>query len=509
MNRYRHPIRYFLQAALEHPERIAVQSDDLAFSYRRLDRLSSAIATRIRRFTGNAPGHRVCILMPKNAYYIAAILGIWKAGCAYVPLETTLPDERRNRIIDNCEPSVVLSDGTAVGLATPIIPLSREHEADMLANGVDDPTILEAAPEDLAYLIYTSGTTGTPKGVMIANSALTTLIEWCNRVFGDLREQTNILNVANFSFDQSVLDIALFLAQGKTLHVLDDPKNILTIPYLIHTHRIHILSTVPHILSVLATTPKLLHRFDLGSLQTIFGGGAVFSPHIVMALRELLGVGPRIFNIYGPTEATVYCFLHRVDDRPIDIDRPLPIGVPFDTTQALILDPISAQPVPPGELGILALRGPQVMQGYWRMPKETAAALIPDPEDSEQRVYLTGDYARMDEAGIYHFTGRKDETIKSAGYRIDLNDINHNLLRLPCVADAAVVALADPLLENRIKAFVQLREGYDDTAEAIIDRLKTLLPHYMMPHGITFLGALPKSPAGKTDCNTLKRLYPE
>ncbi|MBF0195520.1 MAG: amino acid adenylation domain-containing protein [Magnetococcales bacterium] len=497
------PLDFFLESVKKQPNEIAVQSKGISYSYHELDCLSDQIAQNILLLNPTKP-FRVGIYLEKSARIMAAILGIWKAGGAYVPLEKSIPDDRRNFIVKSCQLFGMITCKVENGVETEQIIFP---DLSKVAPSSSKLSSIPGSNEDLAYIIYTSGSTGNPKGVMINNASLTELILWCNRSFAHLHDQKNILNVANFSFDQSVLDIAFFLAQGKMLYILDNPENILEIPLIIASHKINIISTVPHVLGVLCHSEKLVKRFDLSSLSTIFGGGAVFPPSTVPKLQSLLGNHVEIYNIYGPTEATVYCFLHRLDT--IDSEKllsfPIPIGRPFDNMDGLILDSQN-RPLPPGELGILALKGPQLMVGYWGMDDTNQKVLIPDPMGGQGSVYLTGDLAYVDESGIFHFKGRQDDTIKVAGYRIDLGDITHNLLRNPNIEEAAVVAMPDPLLENKTRAFVKVKNGSLLTEKEILLDLEERLPHYFMPHEITMTDYLPKSNAGKIDTNKLKQI---
>lgn len=496
------PIHYFQRNAREFPNRVAVRSEGLEYTYSELDRISDAIAQRIQE-SAPSPMFRVGLRLSKSANYIACILGVWKARGTYVPLEPKLPMERTAYIIEDCHLHMLIGEedfshpGVQTLLLSGVLRASGEHGT---------PFEVRGKGTDLAYIIYTSGTTGNPKGVMISNDSLTAFINWCARCFGAVGGLTDILNVANFSFDQSVLDIAFFLARAMTLYVLDDPGNIVKIPFLIAKYRIGFVSTVPHVFAILTNSSRLVARFDLSSLKVIILGGAVFPAKLVQPIKEMFP-GTEIYNLYGPTEATVYCFLHRVDDCPVDPTQPLPIGRPFDNTDALILD-TDGQTLGPNELGEIALSGPQVMRGYWNMSERNEQVLVPDPRDAYcyNRIYLTGDLGFVDDGGIYNFRGRRDNMVKVSGYRVDLGDISHKFDEHPEVVEAVAVNIPDDLLENRIKVVVKIVAGAKIASNDLMEYLRKRLPGYMVPQEIIFCDDIPKNFSGKIDMKRIREL---
>jgi amino acid adenylation domain-containing protein len=448
------------------PDAIALLAPGEALSYAGLDQRANRLAHRLRAH-GVTIDSRVGLCAERSPEMIIAVLGILKAGAAYVPLDPTYPRERLAYLIEDAHVPVLLT---------------RE---DILNAGESDsgPAAAErlpgvAAPESLAYVIYTSGSTGRPKGVMVHHRGLSHLAAAQQRLFA-VRPGSHVLQFASLSFDASASEIAMALGAGATL-VLGPPERRLSTEELTALLQGSTVVTLPP--TVLAT----LAPDQLPGLETL----AVAGEACPVELARLWTPGRRFLNAYGPTEATV-CATMRLHDG----GERLPIGRPIDGTESWILD-ARANPVPFGAVGELCVGGTGVARGYLHRPELTAASFVPHPFAtlSGERLYRTGDLARYLPDGEVELLGRLDHQVKIRGFRIEPGEVEADLAALPGVREAAVVAR-----EDRLVAYVS-----GDVATGELRRLLgERLPGYMVPSAFVVLAALPLTPNGKVDRNTL------
>jgi D-alanine--poly(phosphoribitol) ligase subunit 1 len=357
-------------------------------------------------------------------------------------------------------------------------------------DGTSGPPPSPTTGAEIAYLMYTSGSTGDPKGVRISAENLAGFVAWA-RAAHPVEGGRRFLNQAPFSFDLSVMDLYLALTTGGTLGCVD--RAMIENPLAL---RDELVALAPE---VWVSTPSFAElclrdrRFAaaaLPDLATFLFCGEVLTPACVEALVARFP-GARIYDLYGPTEATVAVTSARVDGAG---GRPWPLGAPRPDTRLLVVDEAGRE-VGPDRPGEIVIEGPCVSPGYHRAPDLTARAFV---GEAPRRRYRTGDAGRVRD-GAVHFEGRMDFQVKLRGHRIELDDVAANLRRLPGVVGAAVVPR---LVEGRCEAlvgFVVLRAGADPDAGRLRAALSTHLPAYMVPQEIRRLDALPMTPNGKLD----------
>jgi amino acid adenylation domain-containing protein len=515
---------YLIRSAERDPERDALVMGTNRLTYGELEIHTNRLA-RLLVDHGCGPGSRVCVIAEKSPWTIAALLAVLKAGGTYVPVDSASPPARVARIIQASEPSLVLADASAVRLvddmlaaglglsATPIAavddPLhgerfdsvfSRGEAAAMSDERLDIPTRTE-----IAHILFTSGSTGVPKGVIITHENVIAFVEWAVRYFGT-QPTDRISGHPPLHFDLSTFDIYGTLASGAALYPVPPA-----------------LSLNPRALAAMIRDQELTQWFSVPSVLTYMAKFDVVAQDDFPALRRLLWCGEvlptpvlahwmsrlphvRFTNLYGPTEATIASSYYAVPECPVDKTQPVPIGVACDGEELLVLD-TNLRPTPPGEIGDLYIAGAGLSPGYWRDEEKTAAVFVPDPRrpGSGDRIYRTGDLAKLRDDGTVDFLGRIDSQIKSRGYRIELGEIEAAVNAVQSVRECAVVAVESGGFEGAtICCAYSTLDGGQLSPLAVRESISQLLPAYMLPARWRQLDALPKNVNGKIDRKALR-----
>lgn len=505
-------------AASQSPDRTAVVSGSESLTYRDLDRSSDRLAA-VLASAGVSRGDRVGILVGKSLGAIVAIYGIMKAGAVYVPIDSGVPAGRAAYIIENCGIRCLLTSGRKSAALDEILrkggPVERlvlldDAElscaptipvlawSDVLAHSGDAPS-LDAVETDLAYILYTSGSTGLPKGVMISHLNSLTFVNWAHETIGVTRDD-RLSSHAPLHFDLSIFDVFVACKAGATLVLV--PDGLSSFPFRlaewIENERISVWYSVPTILSLLVRNGDL-SRFRYSKLRTIIFAGEVFP---VKHLRDLMALVPAAsyFNFYGPTETNVITY-YRVAPIPEDRTAPIPIGRACANMEVFAVTEEGKRVARPGEAGELYARGSFVAQGYWGDDEKTRRNFVanPLPRGFRETVYRTGDIVTVDDEGNYLFLGRRDDMVKSRGYRIELGEVETTLYRHVSVREAAVVAVPDVTIGNRLVAFVVLEGNTGTDAAELHGFCAENLPRYMVPESIQLRESLPKTSTGKVD----------
>lgn len=510
--------RAFTEAAARHPARTAVVEPGCgAVTYRELDALSARLRDHLRAL-GVRPGDRVGLWLAKSIDAVAALLGILRAGAAYVPVDPDAPPARNAFILHNCAVRALvmearfedklLSEFVALGTAPPRLLLEGTGAGASLARALEGAETAAAAedtqtPADaLAYILYTSGSTGKPKGVMLSHENAISFVDWCSDVFQPGPED-RFSSHAPFHFDLSILDIHVALKHGAALVLVPEErgKDALHLARLIAAEGITIWYSAPSILSLMAQFGDLPAQ-DCSALRLMLFAGEVFPVKHLRRLTEQLP-RPRYFNLYGPTETNVCTYYEVVPPVPPERGVPYPIGRVCEHLRGRVVDEHNAA-VRPGEEGELCITGRGVMQGYWSLPEHTARGFLVDADGT--RWYRTGDIVVEEPDGNLIYRGRRDRMVKRRGYRVELGEIEAGLYQHPLVKEAAVVALPDAEAGVRITAFLSGKEA----RKASLIELKRFcaehLPLYMIPDRFEWLEALPKTSTDKTDYQRLKEL---
>ncbi|HEU4367808.1 MAG TPA: amino acid adenylation domain-containing protein [Methylomirabilota bacterium] len=504
---------YLLQQLLaasvnRYPDAPAVQARGRSLTYGELETRSNQLA-HLLRARGVARGDRVGLLFPKAVESVVAMLGVLKAGAAYVPLDPHAPAQRVAGIAADCGLRAIVTTGERLAALAPAAPAcavlvsGRARAAHEVEWSALDAFPAAPPPEasietDLAYVLYTSGSTGRPKGVMLTHRNALTFVDWCAATFR-IRPDDRLANHAPLHFDLSVFDVYNALGAGARVSLIHEEIAVFPqrLAALIEEQGLTVWYSVPSALVYLVLHADLGAR-DLDRLRLVLFAGEVFP---MKYLRQLADLVPRaeLYNLYGPTETNV-CTYHRVDRFRLAGQERLPIGRACANTEVLALD-AEGRPAGPGGTGELYVRGPSVTPGYWGDAAKTGRALVPNPLAPAlgERLYRTGDLVTLDADGEYLFLGRRDSQVKSRGYRIELGDVEAALYAHPAVAEAAVIAVRDEEIGSRLRAFVAPRPGPAPTPAELRAHCAGLVPRYMVPESVELRPSLPKTSTGKTD----------
>lgn len=509
---------YVLQAAARDPQACAVEDAAGGISYRELDQLSGRVRDHLLRRLGVRAGDRVGLFLPKSGDAIAALIGIMRAGAAYVPADPLAPAARAALIHGDCgvraaivHASLVAAYREAwgrlgplpallvVGDAPPGRGLAGALDAAGQAGSLPPAGDYPAGADELAYILYTSGSTGRPKGVMLTHGNAVSFVEWCAAAFQPSADE-RFSSHAPLHFDLSVLDLYLCFRHGATLVLIPEQtgKDPVRLAEFIAARRITSWYSAPSALGLLAQFGNL-PAHDLSSLRRILFAGEVFPIRQLRLLQRLLP-RPQYFNLYGPTETNVCTWYPVPGIIPDERTEPLPIGRVCAHLQALVID-AAGQPVAPGEEGELVVHGPAVTPGYWNLPERNATAFHVTADG--RRWYRTGDIVTEGPEG-YIFLGRRDRMIKKRGYRIELGEIESCLYQHPQIREAGVIAVTAEDGEIEIRAFVSTVDGARLSLIALKSFIAQRLPLYMVPDRFVQQTSLPRTSTDKIDYQQLQ-----
>ncbi|MGW7519508.1 amino acid adenylation domain-containing protein [Streptomyces sp. NPDC054796] len=489
------------------PEDIALVCSGVEVGYRELQERSVRLA-RLLRDTGVGTESVVALCLPRGIEMVTAILAVWQAGAAYLPLDPAQPAARTAYMLDDSRASVLV--GTAEVLDD--MPVTGRVRTLCL----DDPAVVSAlaaqpaTPFDtgaqsghLAYVIYTSGSTGRPKGVAVTHGNLANyVIHVPRRVgFGAAGGRYALLQPAVTDLGNTVLFASL--TTGGELHVLDagavtDP--VAVAGYLAR-HGIDFVKVVPSHLAALGATGDLSWLLPRSAL--VLGGEAAptdWAEQLLKAAGDL-----PVFNHYGPTETTIGAVTARLDRAPVTAGT-VPIGTPVANTTVHVLDD-ALRPVLAGVAGELYVAGAQVARGYVGHPGQTAERFVASPFGDGTRMYRTGDRARWSDGGFLEYLGRTDEQVKIRGFRVEPGEVRSVLARHPAVTQAAVIAREDTPGDKRLTAYVVPADQSADGAGALTEAVRRFaqenLPRHMVPDVVVPLAGLPLTGNGKLDRGAL------
>ena len=480
-------VRFEEQVRLN-PGATALVWDAGRLDYAGLNLRASELACRLRQI-GVGRNVVVALAIERSAHLVIAILAIAKAGAAFLPLDPDAPVART---------AEVLAESSAVAFIFKNADRARLAPLHACNIVIDEPlanvdralSLQSEAPtaQDLAYVLFTSGSTGRPKGVMIEHGALSRRLAWLARTYA-VCANDRTAQATQITFDPSLIELCLPLIQGASV-ALPPPGRLLPESMAAFA--------VAHGVTIMAFVPSTMSRF-LGAAANLPGlrlrvaccGGEVLSPELAKLFIQITGA--RLFNVYGPTETTIFATAWECSSQPPD--KVLPVGSAVDDTRIYVLDP-NQQLLPFGVTGEVFIGGSAVARGYLNCPELTREVFMPDPFLSGHRMYRTGDRGWLDRHGNLNFTGRLDRQIKLRGYRIELGEIEAALLSIDGVNQAAA-KLVQRDDNPAIHAWVTTQG--DQTAGQMQSILRRRLPSYMIPGGINILEQMPESTAGKVD----------
>ena len=487
---------YFSEVARNNADHPAIFSNAALISYGDLDRQSNQVA-RLLAARGVRKGSIVGLFLPRSPEAIIAMLGALKTGAAFAPLDPAYPADHLAFIASDAAPAVVVSVSHMLSVGAPpwtAPTVCMDQEAQAIARENDAPLAEICAGDDLAYVMYTSGTTGRPKGVMVPHRGVARL---AYNSFIDLRPDDVFLQFAPLAFDASTLEIWSPLLNGAAIAILGAQ----------HPSFGEIGATIEKYgVTAAWLTASLFHAIVdrqievLRPLRLLIAGGDVLSPrHVRRALDALPEC--RLVNGYGPTENTTFTCCYTVPS-DASADLPIPIGRPIDHTEVYVLDQELRQ-VGAGEEGELFAAGEGVALGYLNRPELTGEKFLPDAFGGGpgRLMYRTGDLVRQQQDGVVEFVGRVDRQVKIRGKRVEIDEVEAVLRRLPQVADAAAVVRSRPDGDRQIVAFISSLSALDPVA--LRTQMLALAPDYMIPSHFVIVAELPRTPNGKVDREAL------
>ena len=478
----------FEEQAAKTPDSVAVLQHDKAVTYRELNCRANRLAHHLRSL-GVEPYSRVALCIGRSPDMVVALLGILKAGAAYVPLDPTHPAERLSFILEDAGPRVLVT-ATDIGDQLPQTEAASIF-VDRLDGGHDDDLPATAGPDDLAYVTYTSGSTGQPKGVQIEHRSLTNFLQSMLEEPG-LSASDRMLAVTTLSFDIAALEIYLPLIVGASvvLAQTDEASNGQKLLQLLTRSQPAVMQGTP------ATWRMLIAAGWPGSpgLDILCGGEGL--PHTLAA--ELAQRGKSVWNLYGPTETTVYSTLFRYLPGSPAHEHLVPIGRPIANTRVQVLDE-SLKPVPVGTAGELFIGGMGVARGYLDRPELTAEKFLTDSQATEAsgRMFRTGDRVVLAEDGELRFLGRLDHQVKIRGFRVEPGEVEAALVEHPRIQQTVVSTTEDASGHSQLVAYVVLQENSALTVEDLKKFLTERLPSTWCPADLSHWTLSPSHPLAR------------
>jgi len=514
-------VHEFLEKSAElYPDKVSLICQDRRLTFIEIAKAANSLSSALieEGFHGQ---NRVVIYLDNSVESVVSLFGILKAGGVFVIVSPQVKARKLDYILRDCQARILITDSRHLAQVYDVVALSPSLEVivvtdyekastinkmtigcKMLSYGevVGRSSAATAMPgckdTDLASLIYTSGSSGNPKGVMLTHhnmvSAATSIIQYLENNSDDI-----IIDTLPLSFDYGLYQVLMAFKFGGTV-VLEKafvyPQQVVD---LVVREKVTGWPMVPTIIAILLGL-RDLNKHDFSSLRYITSTGQALPPKHIARLRDIF---PRvkIYSMYGLTECKRVSYLP-----PDELDRrPGSVGKAMPNTEAYIVDEEGKAITEAGKPGELVVRGPNVMKGYWNLPKETTRALRPGLDPSEKVLY-TGDLFEKDEEGYLYFLGRKDDIIKTAGHMVSPKEVENLLCEREDIVEAAVVGVDDEILGQAIKAYVHLTDASKVTEEDIIRFCRGHLEDFAVPKYVDFCQALPKTDTGKIQKRDLK-----
>ncbi|MGZ8172154.1 MULTISPECIES: amino acid adenylation domain-containing protein [Methylobacter] len=502
-----YPHEYLIQQLFERqventPDAVAVVFEDESLSYNDLNRRANRVAHHLLGL-GIRPDDRVAICVERGLDMVVGLLGILKSGAAYIPLDPSYPDERLAYMLSDSEPAVLLTQSTLqkslTSLAVPVVLLDALAMFAEQPDDNPDPIVLGLTSSHLAYIIYTSGSTGQPKGVMVEHANVVNFLCAMSKAPG-ITYSDSLLAVSTLSFDIAGLEMFLPLINGAKIVLISrvNAADPVFLQQTIAQAGITIMQATP------ATWRLLLNGGWQGSsgLKALCGGEALA---IELSARLIESVG-ELWNLYGPTETTIWSTCRLIDARGAELYPYESVGQPIGNTQIYILD-AQLQPVPQGVSGEVYIGGAGVARGYLNQPGLTSERFISDPfsmnTESNARLYKTGDLGRWLPDGNIEYIGRNDFQVKIRGFRIELGEIEARLAACIGIREAVVIVREDNPGDKRLVAYLIAHNGVELVVADLRVQLTTVLADYMIPSAFVSLSDFPLTPNGKLDRKAL------
>jgi amino acid adenylation domain-containing protein len=475
------------------PRRTAVVDEAATLTYQQVNERANRLARRLLE-AGVAPGTPVGVCLGRSADLPVVLLAVMKTGAAYIPLDPAYPADRIAFILEDAAVPLVVSQAAVADALPPSRArvLLADEAPEVPGDAAGQDLGIRVAPSAPVYIIYTSGSTGQPKGVRVPQRALVNFLFSMAQKPG-IGADDRLLAVTSLSFDIAGLELYLPLLVGAAVVVAgrEAAADGELLARLLEQHNITLMQATP------STWRLLLGAGWEGKADLkVLCGGEAFSRDLA---NRLVALTASVWNMYGPTETTIWSTVQRVEAS----SRPVPIGTPIANTQIYLLD-ANGRPVPVGVPGELYIGGDGLALDYLGRPALTAEKFVPHPfRDAPARLFRTGDLARFLPGGAVEFLGRKDFQVKVNGFRIELGEIESQLEAVEGIAEAVAVARGGEAGGKRIVAYLQAPETGRPSVERLRAALQKKLPAYMIPATFVYLDALPRTPNGKTDRKAL------
>ncbi|WP_335871246.1 amino acid adenylation domain-containing protein [Bacillus sp. 2205SS5-2] len=479
------------------PTSMAIIGDGIEVTYQEFNSKANQLA-RTLKSKGVGPECLVAIMAERSLEMMIGICAILKAGGAYVPIDPTYPQHRVDYILNDSQAKIVLAQNKFLNYFNnhyhTTINLNDETSYD--SNGENIGHI--GSSSDLAYVIYTSGSTGKPKGVMVEHRSMVNGLNWLQKTY-PINQKDVVMQKASISFDLSVWELFWWMFAGATLCLLKpegekDPESIIN---AIDKHQVTTIYFVPSLLNLFLSytaNPDIVKK--LSSLKRVFSIGEALQKNTVDIFDE--GItdhnNTQLINLYGPTETTVHVTYY--DCYGKEMDGVVPIGKPIDNTRLYIVDE-KMRSLSYEQVGELCIAGVGLARGYINMEELTREKFVEHPFDGEERLYRTGDLARLLPDGNVEYIGRIDNQVKIRGFRIEVGEVEHQLREFEEVRDAIVIVRHDKKHQLYLCGYVVPKQVV--TEQSLKERLKDILPGFMIPDRLVMIETFPLSPNGKLD----------
>lgn len=483
-------LEYLDRQAEQRPEKAAFCDVQEQLTFSEIKRITDIVGTVLLRH--GAFREPVAVLLPRSAKMLAALLGVMRAGCIYVPLDLEMGELRLSSVFHQVEPRFLISDREGIKAANTFGFSGEALEIDLLLSEKPDMAMISAEAKkildtDAAYIVFTSGSTGAPKGVIGKHSAM---LDYAEQLTAVLKvQESDIFGMqAPLYVDACLKELLSVLKCGASLWIV--PRQLFSSPVPLVTFlKEHRVTTVCWVVPALMLI-SALHTFDEiipDTLKTVAFGSEVFPGKQLKLWME--HVPARYINLYGPTECTGMSCWYEVP-KTFSPEDSIPIGRPFDNTEILLIDENGAL----AEEGEICIRGTAVCHGYWKDPVRTEAAFVQNPLQNAypERIYRTGDRGRWNSRGELEFLGRIDNQIKHMGHRIELGELEAAAMKIDGVT--AACAAFDPQKKRLALAYTGNISKEDLTAG-----LRMIIPDWMLPSKTIRLEQMPLTANGKTD----------
>ena len=485
----------FEEQATSKPQKISIEYNGHEITYADLNQRADQIAAQIHQ-QQIAPTSNVAIIFNHSVEMVAAILGVLKTQCAYVPIDPNLPPERINYILKDSRATMILTNITELEIKFhgTIIDVNKQTSFALSESNNVKPAQLN----NLAYLIYTSGSTGRPKGVMIKHSALTNYLQWARDVYVKNQEDVFAL-YSSLAFDLTVTSILVPLISGNKIVIYDDKttEDEFVLYKILRDNKATIIKLTPAHLSML-TDKKVTNK----SVRRLIVGGDKLPSSLCRQVHNNFGKAIDIYNEYGPTEATIGCMIYKYDIRN-DITQAVPIGIPAYNTKIYVLNE-TLQPVPIGIAGEIYIGGASLAAGYLNKKTLTQEKFITNPYVPGEFIYKSGDSAKHLESGVIEYIGRLDRQIKLNGFRIEPGEIEQLLLKHQNITAAFVTDLTHKNGNKYLAAYITTQKVL--VGDEIKQYLSRHLAANMVPAHVVILEKFPLTINGKPDLSALPRI---